>query len=58
MQIPTTEKIIEELRKQQVAEKYFPEGISAVINCMESCERSLEQAVAIIARYAALNDEL
>ncbi len=57
MQIPTDEEIIQELKNNNVAEKYFVEGLSAVKNCIESAEMSFERAIKIVAKYAALNDE-
>jgi hypothetical protein len=56
MQTLTDEEIILELKRQNVSEKYFVEGISAVKNCIEATGWDLERAVKLIAKYAALND--
>jgi hypothetical protein len=56
MQLPTADDIINELQKQQVAEKYLQEGISIIQSHMDIKNSTLEDAVKFLLKWIAFNE--
>lgn len=55
---PTTKQFIAELQKQQIADKYHPEGFQIIKNYITNNHCSLEVAIKFVLKWMNFNELL